>query len=122
MGEESAQTDIWREKTQEGWMRRTNEELNNLYNDTNITGVIRAQRLRWAGHVERMAEARVPKQLMIGTIGGKRRKGRPRVRWRTEIENDIKFLKIARWKEKARDRKLWKRTINQAMSQLGSQR
>ena len=35
-----------------------NEELHSLYRSPNIVTVIKSRRLRWAGHVARMAEGR----------------------------------------------------------------
>jgi hypothetical protein len=108
-------------KIEDRWLRRTNEELKELYKETDIVGVAKTQRLRWRGHIERMRETRVPKQVMSSKLGGKRKRGRPKARWATEVEKDIKILKITRWKEKAKNRKLWRSLINQAMGQTGSQ-
>ena len=43
------------------WEGRTlyNEELNSLYNSTNIFRVIQSRKMRWAGYVARMVERRV---------------------------------------------------------------
>ncbi|KAJ8918274.1 hypothetical protein NQ315_014144 [Exocentrus adspersus] len=60
-------------RTEEGWIRRTNEEIKNLYEEASIASLIRAQRW-WLGHIERMTNA-IPKMLMARTIGGKRRSG-----------------------------------------------
>ena len=38
-------------------------------------------RLQWAGHVERMADARLPKKATELREQGRRRRGRPRLRW-----------------------------------------
>jgi len=38
------------------WRRLHNEELNDLYSSPNIVRVIKARRMRWAGHVARMGE------------------------------------------------------------------
>ncbi|KAJ8910804.1 hypothetical protein NQ315_014512 [Exocentrus adspersus] len=65
-------------RTEEGWIRRTNEEIKNLYGEAIIVSVIRAQRC--IGHIERMINVRIPKMLMERTIGGKRRRGRPKAR------------------------------------------
>lgn len=43
MGEENILSNIWRINTEEGWERRTIEELENLYEESKITTVIRAQ-------------------------------------------------------------------------------
>jgi hypothetical protein len=36
------------------WRKLHNDELHSLYSSPNIVRVIRARRMRWAGHVARM--------------------------------------------------------------------
>jgi hypothetical protein len=59
------------------WRIRKNEEIKALYNKP---GDIKINRLRWLGHVERMAENRVVKKVFKGKPGGRRLQGRPRKR------------------------------------------
>jgi hypothetical protein len=42
---------------------------------------VKAQRIRWLGHVERMSEEQMPKIMFQGRLFSRRRKGRPRTRW-----------------------------------------
>jgi len=53
------------------WRRLHNEELNDFYSSSNIVRVIKSGRMRWAGHVARMAEERG----CIGSWWGKSREG-----------------------------------------------
>jgi hypothetical protein len=46
---------------------------------------IKSQRIRWLGHVERMENNAMPKRML---------KGRPRMRWLEEAENDLKRMKV----------------------------
>ena len=39
---------------------------------------IKLRRLQWAGHVVRMDDKRTPKRVLVGSIDGKRPKGRAR--------------------------------------------
>ena len=113
---------IFRGKMEDGvWKRRTNQELMEMYENPNIVSVIKSQRLRWLGHVERMAGNRLPKAILQATIGGKKRRGRPRTRWWREVKKDLEQLKITGWRKKAANRNEWRRIINQAMGLLGSQ-
>jgi hypothetical protein len=51
---------------------------------------MKSQRFRWLGHVERMEGNAVPKKML---------KGRPRMRWLEEGENDLKRMTVKGWKE-----------------------
>jgi hypothetical protein len=39
-----------------GWRKLRNEELHNLYSSPSIIRVIKSRRMRWAGHVARIAK------------------------------------------------------------------
>ena len=62
---------------------------------------IRAQRIQWLGHVERMDETAVLKVLK-GKVYAKRRTGRPRLRWMDDLTDDLRRMGIRSWTEKAR--------------------
>jgi hypothetical protein len=49
-----------------------NEELNDLYSSPDIVRVIKARRMRWAGHVARMGERRSVHRVFVGKPEGKR--------------------------------------------------
>ena len=58
---------------------QSNKNLEELYNDTNIVGILKSARIGWAGHVWRS-------KGLIGQITAwkpnvKRPRGRPRQRW-----------------------------------------
>ena len=69
--------------TQEGgcWRPRWNNELYSLYKEPNIVDDIKFRRLRWAGHIIRMEEQRIPKKVLNGNFHTVRPVGRPRTRW-----------------------------------------
>ena len=52
--------------------------------------MIKSRRLRWAGHVARMEEARSALKILTGTPAGKRPLGRPKRRWEDNIIMDLK--------------------------------
>ncbi|KAJ8946766.1 hypothetical protein NQ318_018975 [Aromia moschata] len=83
------------------WERRTNREIYDLFKEPNIIGIVRAQRMRWIGHVVRMKNHRIPKMVLIHEVGGGKRRGRPRQRWKKAVEDDIRKLNIGNWKEKS---------------------
>jgi len=47
-----------REEVTGEWRRLHNVELNYLYSSPNIVRVIKSRRMRWAGHMAHMGEAR----------------------------------------------------------------
>jgi hypothetical protein len=49
-----------------GWRKLHKDELHNLYSSPNIIRIIKSRRMRWAGHVARMAEKRTVYRLLVG--------------------------------------------------------
>jgi hypothetical protein len=79
---------IFRPKRDEvtgGWRKLHNEELHGLYSSPGIVRVIKARRMRWAGHVVRMGEVRGAYNILVGRPEGRRPLGRPRRRWEDNI-------------------------------------
>jgi hypothetical protein len=60
------------------WGKLHNEELHALYSSPSITRIMKARRMRWAGHVARMRKKRNAYRLLVGRPQGKRPLGRPR--------------------------------------------
>jgi hypothetical protein len=91
---------------QEGdtWRIRYNEELNRFIKGEDIVKFIKAQRIRWLGHVKRMEAGAIPKRMMEGRLFTGRRKGRPRLIWMDCVLADLKAMRIKQWTEKAEDR------------------
>jgi hypothetical protein len=70
------------------WRKLHNEDLHDLYSLPSIIKIIRARRMRWAGHVARMGEKRNAYRLLVGKPEG-RPLGRPRCRWLDNIRMDL---------------------------------
>ena len=66
---------------------------------------IKGQRINWLGHLEGMEEDRMPKKIFTQELEGTRRRGRPRKRWKEEVERDLHVLGVRRWRELVADRK-----------------
>lgn len=102
------------------WLRRTNQELDYLYNEATIIGVVKSQRIRWLGHLVRMGEERIPNRILKMNMGGMRkRRGRPKSKWKCEVQEDLNCLHTKKWMEVARDRKKWSSVVKQAMGLQG---
>ena len=62
-------------------------------------------RLQWAGHVGRMADDRLPKRAAELREDGRRRRGRPMLRWEDCVKRDVrKAGEEEDWKKKTSDR------------------
>ena len=72
--------------------------------------------LQLAGHVERMAADRLPKRAAELREEGRRRRGRPRLRWEDCVERDVqKAGEEEDWK-KTRDGGGWKRLSDEEVA------
>ena len=68
---------------------------------------IKAQRVRWLGHVKRMEVGAMPRKMKEGRLFIGRRKGTPRLRWMDDVVADLKVMKTQQWMEKTKDREQW---------------
>jgi hypothetical protein len=71
------------------WRKLHNEELNVLYSSPNIIRIIKARRMRWAGHVARIGERRNAYRLLVGKPEERRSLGSSRRRWLDNIRMDL---------------------------------
>jgi len=78
-----------RDEVTREWRKLHNEELYDLYCSPSIVRMIKLRRMRWAGHVARMAGKRGVYRLLVGKPEGKRPFGRPRPRWEDNIKLDL---------------------------------
>jgi hypothetical protein len=85
-----------------GWRIRTDDELRALYRKRNIVTTIKARRLEWAGHLLRVSDDRTVKKVFLGKPDGRKKVVRPKLRWRHCTENGLKFMRVKRWRKKAK--------------------
>jgi len=71
------------------WRKLYHEELNELYSSSIIFRVIKSRRMRWVGHVARMAEIRGIFWVLVVKSKRKRPLGRPKCRWEDNIKMDL---------------------------------
>jgi hypothetical protein len=62
------------------WRKLHNEELHDLHSSPTIVRVTKSRRIRLAGRVARLVEARGVYRVLVGKAEGKRPLGRPRCR------------------------------------------
>ena len=70
---------------------------------------IKTKQLQWYGHVQRMEEGRLPKEVMKWRPTGRRKRGRPKLTWAEEIRGLMgeKGLMEEDWN----DRSNWRKKI-----------
>jgi hypothetical protein len=71
------------------WRKLHNEELHDLYSSSSIIRIVKARRMRWAGHVAQMGEKRNTYRSLVGKPEGRRPLGRPRRRWVGNTRMDL---------------------------------
>jgi hypothetical protein len=80
--------------------------------------VIKIGRLEWLGHVIRTKETRSEKKVFEEKLEGRRGKGRPRLRWTNDVEDDLRKLGVKQWRLKALDREEWASTVREGKAKL----
>jgi len=83
-------------------------EIDKLTEGADIVRYIKAQRIKWLGHIQRMDRARPTGKLLDWRAMGNRPVGRPRQRWQDYVLEDLKKLKVKNWKVRAKDRRIWR--------------
>jgi hypothetical protein len=107
-----------RDEVTGGWRKLHNDELHDLYSSPSIIMVIKARRMRWAGHMARMGEVRGAYNILVGRSEGMRPLGRPRRRWEDNIKMDIRETEFedVDWILLAQDRDRWQALVNTVMN------
>jgi hypothetical protein len=80
---------------------------------------VKARRIIWVGHVERMEDNRMPKRVMKENIYTRRKRGRPKVRWLDDVQEDLREMGTEGWRREAQDRDQWRRIAQEAKAHVG---
>jgi hypothetical protein len=94
-------------------------KIDKLIEGADIVRFIKAQRIKWLGHIQRMDRARPTRKLLDWKPMGTRPVGRTRQRWQKDVMEDLKKLKVKNWKEAAKDRRTWRNLAEKVKTQRG---
>ena len=86
---------------------------------TSMFTLLKQRRKRWLGHVVRMDDGRIPKDLLYGElVQGKRPTGRPQLRFKDVCKRDLKPSNIDQnyWEATALKRSAWRQTVQNGLS------
>ena len=90
-----------------------------------IEAMLLKQQLRWAGHISRMEDHRLPKQILYGELAsGLRSRGAPKKRFKDILKTSLKACQICpqQWSFLAKDRNEWRHTVKTAVSAFEASR
>ena len=91
--------------------RRSNQSiLKDISPGISLEGMMLKLKLQYFGHLMRRVDS-LEKTLMLGGIGGRRRRGRPRMRWLDGIMDSMDVSLSEPW-EMVIDRDTWRAAIH----------
>ena len=93
--------------------KMTNTDVLSRAGMSSMNTLLRQRQLRWLGHVRRIEDGRIPKDILCGELAaGQRGVGRPQPRYKDVCKRIMKALNInINSEDLAADRTIWRSTL-----------